>query len=548
MRLIFRFYFLFALCTASLNATAQYPHSLSENPRLIVGIVIEQMRSDYISRFWDKFGEGGFKKLVNEGTYCRNASFCHFYMQTAPGYATIYTGSSPSSHGIVANEWYDRQRNRLISAVDDETMRTVGGTFDAGRYSPKQLIPTTIGDEIKLSGMMRPKVFSVSLDPVSAVLAGGHTANGAFWLDDETGGWVTSSYYMQRLPEWLVEKNDKKFADLYLTQTWDTSFHVSEYIGDDQGAHETGIAGRLVFPYVLPEIAFRMSISDRYRLLKQTPFGNTLTKDLAVYTIMNENLGQNNQTDMISISFVATQYIGNAFGTVSVEVEDAFVKLDRDLEHFLKFLDEHIGLQNTLIFVTSNHGAATTPGYVEDAGAPAGTFNVNAAVSLLRSYMNALYGSGDWVRGFYGHQLYLNTDLLENSKLDVEAVREIVANFMLQFTGVSNTFTHSTLQNSQFTEGYRRNLQNNFYPRRSGCVFINLHPGWIERNNRATGHNSAYVYDTRVPLIWYGWNVKREIITRPVSMTDVATTIAEMMNIMTPNAATGKIIEELIRR
>jgi len=523
--------------------------SSSQQPRLIVSIVIEQMRSDYISRFWDKFCEGGFKRLIGEGTYCRNASYSHFFTQTAPGYATIYTGSNPASHGIVANEWYDRVSNKWIKAVVDETMRTVGGPYDAGRYSPRNLLATTISDEIKLSNFRQSKVFSVSLEPVSAVLSAGHTANGAFWYDDENGTWITSSYYMRTLPEWLEEENKKKYADLYLSKTWDTSFPLKDYIHSltDENPYEKGIAGRFVFPYSLPEISKSLSISSRNRLLKQTPFGNTFTKDMAIATIVNENMGKGRFTDMITISFTATEQIGNAFGPLSIEVEDAFIKLDKDLEHFLQFIDDFIGKQNVLIIVTSNHGAAQMPAYLADLKVPVGSFNANNAVSLLRSYMNALYGNGDWISGYYGGQIYLNVDLIEKSKLNIDEVRNTIAQFMVQFTGVSNSITATDLQNNQYTEGYRKNMQNNFYPRRSGDVFINLYPGWVERSQWATAHNSAYPYDVQVPLIWYGWKVKRETIFRHVDMTDVAPTISTILNIMTPNASTGKIIEELVK-
>ena len=533
----------------SYSVTAQDPRIPSENPRLIVGIVIEQMRSDYISRFWDKFCEGGFKRLIHEGTYCRHASFDYFYTQTAPGYATIYTGSMPSSHGIVADEWYDRLSSKVTQAVADESVKTVGGSFDAGHYSPRNMLPTTIGDEIKLANLRQSKVFGVSLDPVSAILPAGHTADGAFWFDDENGAWITSSYYMPDLPNWLTEENKKKLADLYLTRTWDTGFPITEYTKclTDENPYETGIDGRIVFPYSLPDLAKGKSIGDRYRLLKQTPFGNTLTKDMAIATIVNENLGKDDFTDLLTISFVATEYIGNAFGTMSVEVEDAYLKLDKDLEHFLQFVDDFVGKQNALIFVTSNHGAAQTPAYLTDSKVPVSSFNYNSALSLLRSYLNALYGSGEWVKGYYGQQLYLNTDLIENSKLKPDDFRDVVAQFLIQFTGVSNTLTATALQNNQYTEGYRRKMQNNFYPRRSGDVFVNLHPGWVEKSQRATSHNSAYLYDAQVPLIWYGWKVKRDMIFRPVDMTDIAPTISSMMNIIAPNAATGKVIGELMK-
>ena len=534
---------------SGIDIYAQTPRIPSENPRLIVGIVIEQMRSDYISRFWDKFGEGGFKRLVQEGTWCRNASYNYFHTQTAVGYATIYTGSMPVSHGIVGDEWYDRVSSKVTQAVSDESVKTVGGTFDAGHYSPRNMLGTTIGDEIKLTNFRQSKVFGVSLNPVSAILPAGHTADGAFWYDIENGSWITSSYYMQDLPNWLIDENKKKLADLYLNKTWDTTFPVQHYTSSltDENPYETGIDGRIVFPYVLPDIARGRSISGRYQLLKQTPFGNSLTKDMAIALMVNENLGKDEFTDLLAVSFVATEYIGNAFGPLSIEVEDAFLKLDKDLEHFLQFIDEFAGMQNTLIFVTSNHGVALTPAYLADLKVPVGSFNYNSALALLRSYLNALYGSGGWIKGYFGQQLYLNSDLIENSKMKLDDVRNTVALFLVQFTGVSNTITATALLNNQYTEGYRSKMQNNYFPRRSGDVFVNLHPGWVEKSERVTSHNSAYPYDAQVPLIWYGWKVKRDMIMRPIDMTDVAPTISSMMNMMVPNAATGKVIEELVK-
>ncbi len=537
-------------CFISNQVTAQeLPRIPSENPRLIIGIVIEQMRSDYIYRFWDKFGDGGFKRLINEGTYCRNASYNYFFTQTAVGYATIYTGSTPAYHGIVSDEWYDRVNNKAIQAVADETVKTVGGAFDAGRYSPRNMMGTTIGDEIKLSNLRQSKVFGISLDPVSAVLSAGHMADGVFWLDTENGNWISSSFYGQDLPNWLTDENKKKLADLYLTKTWDTNYPIDQYTRclTDENPYETGINGRIVFPYVLPELTKNKSINSRYQILKQTPFGNSLTKDMAIATMVNENLGKDEFTDLLTVSFVATEYIGNAFGPMSIELEDAFVKLDKELEHFLNFVDEFVGKQNALIFVTSNHGAAQTPGYLTDSKVPVGSFNYNSALSLLRSYLNALYGSGEWIKGYYGQQLYLNFELIENSKLKLEDFQNVIAQFLIQFTGVSNTLTASALQTSQFMDGFRSKIQNGYFPRRSGDVFVNLYPGWVEKSTRTTSHNSSYVYDTHVPLIFYGWKVKREQIIRPVDMTDIAPTLSSFLNITAPNASTGKVILEMMK-
>ena len=546
-------YFLLLVLSVSFviqQTSAQQPGRIpSENPKLIIGIVIEQMRSDYISRFWDKFGEGGFKRLINEGTYCRNASYDYFNTQTAVGYATIYTGAMPSGHGIVADEWYDRMNEKVMQAVTDETAKTVGGTFDAGRYSPRNMLGTTIGDEIKLSNLRQSKVFGISLNPVSAILSAGHMADGVFWLDIENGMWVTSSFYTENLPNWVTVENEKKLADLYLTKTWNTSFPIEQYTRclTDENPYETGIDERTVFPYSLPEMTKNKSISNRYRMLCQTPFGNSLIKDMAVATMVNENLGKDEFTDLLTISFSATEHIGNAFGTMSIEVEDAFLKLDQELEHFLQFVDDFVGRQNTLIFLTSNHGAAQTPGYLADSGVPVGSFNNNSAISLLRSYLNVIYGSGEWVKGFYGQQLYLNAELIENSKLKLEDFQNVIAQFLIQFNGVSNTLTASALQNNQFTIGFRGKVQNGYFPRRSGDVFINLQPGWVEKSSRANSHSSAYGYDAHVPLIWYGWKVKRDMILSPVDITDIAPTIASFLNITAPNASTGNPIIELVK-
>ncbi|MDR1667040.1 MAG: alkaline phosphatase family protein [Bacteroidales bacterium] len=536
------------LSTPAAVLSAQPAHRIPPaQPRLIVGIVVEQMRSDYIGRFWNKFGEGGFKRLASEGTFCRNAGYNHFFMQTAVGYATIYTGALPSGHGIVADRWFDRVAGKMQTAVSDETAGTVEGAFASGQFSPRNLLATTIGDEIRLSNLQQSKVFGVSFNPESAILSAGHAANGAFWFDCENGAWITSNYYMDHLPNWLADENRKKLADLYLARTWEPELPPEQY-GDclpDANPYETGIEGRIVFPYSLPELAKNKSIDKRYRLINRTPFGNSLTKDMAIAVMVNENLGKDDFPDLLTVAFTATENIGNDFGNMSVELEDVFIKLDRELEHFLNFLDEFAGKQNVLVFLTSNHGAAPMPDRLNEAKIPVGKFNANSAVSLLRSYLNAIYGSGEWIKTYYRQQLYLNTELIENSKLKLEDFRQTVAQFMIQFTGVSNTLTAGALQSRQFTEGFAGTVQNSYFPRRSGDVFINLYPGWIEKGTDAASHNSSYIYDTQVPLIWYGWKVKRDNITAPVNITSIAPTIAHFLNITPPNASSGKIITEM---
>lgn len=520
-----------------------------EKPKLIIGIVVEQMRYDYLARFWNNFGEGGFKRLVNEGTNCKNANYNHFFSQTGVNFTTLVTGTTPSYHGIVADEWYVPLKNKVINCVEDEKERTVGGSFDAGKLSPRNILTTTIGDEIRLSNFMQSKVISISLEGTPAVLAGGHTPNAAYWFDGVNGTWTSGSYYMNELPAWVVEFNNKKFSDMYMARSWEAKLSLDMYTQclTDDNPYETGLNGKRTFPYPLYEIgATKNKDKFNFKLLKSTPFGNTLTADFAINTIINEKLGKDDYTDLLMVDFAATENIGQSFGTYSVEVMDAFLKLDEDINHLLTFLDTEIGKQNVLIFFTSDHGAAANAEYLATTKIPVGYFSQTSSVSLLKTYLNAVYGKGDWIKHYHSQQVYLNRDLIESSKISLTDIQNKTAQFLLQFTGVSNTVTATTLLNSNFSDGVFAKMQKGFNQKRSGDVIINLEPGWAEKNGSAAIHNSSYSYDTHVPLIWYGWKVKRGNVLEKVDMVDVAPTISYFLEIASPNASSGQPIQGVI--
>lgn len=537
-------FFILVISTSITNAqnSSKIP---SEKPKLIIGIVVEQMRYDYIARFWNQFGEGGFKRLVNEGTNCRSANYSHFFSQTGVNHATLTTGTTPSYHGIVADEWYIPLKDKVINCVDDDKEKTVGGSFESGRLSPRNILTTTIGDEIRLSNFMQSKVVSVALEGKSAVISGGHNPNAAYWYDGESGRWTSGSYYMNDLPLWVNEFNNKKFPDMYMARSWETKLPIEQYKQclTDDNPYEIGIEGKHTFPYPLFELgANKNKDKFNYKLLKYTPFGNTLTKDFAINTIVSEALGKDESTDLLWISFSATEYIGQNFGTSSIEVMDAFLKLDEDLAHFLSFIDSELGKQNVLIFLTSDHGVAQNPDYLATTKIPVGYFSQISSVSLLKSYLNAVYGKGDWIKHYHAQQLYLNHDLIEESKLNLSDVQTKAAQFLLQFTGVCNTVTANTLQNSYFSDGIFAKMQKGYNQKRSGDVIINLDPGWIEKNGSASAHNSSYSYDTHVPLIWYGWKIKRGNVFEKVDMIDVAPTLSYFLDIASPNASVGQPI------
>jgi len=520
----------------------------SEKPALIIGIVIDQMRYDYIYRFWEKYGDGGLKMMVQGGTFCKNASYNFLINETAVGHATISTGALPSHHGIISNNWYVSLQDKIINCVEDDKVNTVVGSYESGRYSPRKLLASTIGDELKLANNFRTKVIGIALDNYAAILSAGHTADYAFWFDSETGNWVTSSYYVDSLPDWVVEFNEKRLANVYLERTWETLLPLAEYTESvsDTNKLETGIKGRYVFPYDLKKISSPRRNETDYDIIKYTPFGNALTKDLAIAAIMNEELGKDEYTDILTIGFSVNEYIGKVFGSNSVEMEDALLRLDRNLEHFFDFIDEYVGKERTLIYLTADHGLAYNPAYLEGHRIPSGEFNPNAALSLLGSYLNIIYGRGDWIKYYYAQQLYLNHELIEDARIPLEEFQEKVVLFLLQFEGVSNAVSAHTLQTTNFSDGIFRNIQNGYHQKRSGDVIINLAPGWTEKSYNNSSYHSSYIGDNHVPLLWYGWKISRATINRSVNLVDIVPTLAYFLDISRPNAAMGEIILELV--
>ncbi len=520
----------------------------SEKPKLILGIHISQFRYDYIPRFWDKLGEDGFKKIISRGSYCDNTSFNYLHSDVGVGSATISTGANPSEHGIVAASWYNNLSDNIVNYIYDGNIETIGGDYEAGKFSPQHLMTTTWADEIKLSSNFQSKVIGVSLDAPPAILSTGHTANEAYWYDSKNGNWISSSFYLDSLPDWVNEFNEKKLSDTYLENEWVPLKPMSEYSASllDNNEYETGMFGQVAFPYSLKDLSKKFKRQNKYEILRYTPFGNNLTKDFAISAIINEDLGQDEYTDVLILSFTVSERIGNLYGPLSVEVEDLVLRLDQELAHLLEFVDNTIGKENVLVYVTAEHGAEHIPGYLSDNKIPAGYFNSGSAISLLRSYMNNIYGKGDWIKQYHGQQIYLNRTLIEDAKLDLEEVQIHAANLMLQFSGVANSVTATTLQNTNFTDGIYLTMQNGYSQKRSGDVMINFRAGWVEKPTDESYFPGAYGHDRRVPLIWYGWKIGRNSVRRPVDLTDIAPTICTLMEISYPNSATGNPILEIV--
>ncbi|MES2285040.1 MAG: alkaline phosphatase PafA [Bacteroidota bacterium] len=541
-------------CVLTLSLFAQSPVKtpgatiVPSKPKLVVGIVIDQMRYDYIYRYWNKFGNDGFRRLVNEGFFCRNTNYNYVPTYTGPGHASIYTGTTPAIHGIIANDWYDKASGKNLYCAGDKNSVGVGTTANEGKRSPVNMLATTITDELRISSNMKSKVIGVALKDRSSILPAGHIANAAYWYDGSNGSFITSTYYMKELPVWVQAFNKKELAQKYLSQPWNIILPIEAYTESlpDDNKYEFVAKGETkpVFPHNLPEL---MKANGGLNMIRSTPFGNSLTKDFAIDVMKNENLGKSDATDFLAVSFSSPDYIGHAYGPNSVEQEDDYIRLDKDLAELLKFIDEQVGKNNALIFLTADHAAPEVPSYLIDLKIPAGYVAESKMLKDLKDHLLKSYGD-TLALSFENQQVFLNHAAIDNKKLELEKVQNDVAAFLLNAEGVAEVLTATTLNNASFTEGSRYLMQKGFNAKRSGDVLVNYLPGWVDGYSKTgTTHGSPYSYDTHVPLIFHGWNIQQGSSAEQVYITDVAATLAMMLNIQFPNGCTGKPISFLVK-
>jgi predicted AlkP superfamily pyrophosphatase or phosphodiesterase len=540
------------LLSVFLNMSGQGAYIPPDKPYLVIGIVVEQLKYDQLEKCREKLGDNGIKKLINEGTYFKNASFDYMLTQSAPGHATISTGTEPSFHGITSDNWYLPLRNELIYCTRDIDVNPVGGSFESGLNSPVNLQASTFSDELEMATNQQAKVFGIGLKDNSAILSTGHSADGVFWFDNSTGTWMTSTYYSNTLPEWVMDFNAMNYPESYLNGEWNLSRPVEDYADclPDSNKFEAGFNSQNYFPYDLKKLRSKVMLSSRndFALLRETPFGNSLTTSFAIRLIEKEKLGKDDITDYLSICYSATDNIGHRFGPSSVEMEDAILRLDDEIKSLLKYVNDSIGKKNVLIYFTSAHGISEIPAVLESYRIPAGYVRQNQVLQLLRSYLNAVYGEGDWVKGYSERQVYLNRTLIEDARIPLEDVQKKVARFLVQFSGVAAAYPYSAFEANDFGNGNLKRIINNFNSQRSGDVIVTLNPGWVEKDeDYVTNHNSPYEYDSHVPLIWYGWTVNRSTISRKVNMTDIAATLSILCKVPYPNACSGEPLVELFR-
>ena len=518
-------------------------------PKLVVGIVVDQMRNDYLYRYYDKFGEGGFKRFVDQGFVLKNGHYNYIPTSTGPGHASVYTGTTPANHGVIANGWYDKVSKRFVNCVEDTTVRTLGSDSNAGLFSPKNLLVTTISDALKLSTNMKSKVIGISLKNRGAILPAGGAADGAYWYDWPNGKFVSSTFYFDELPGWVTDFNDRNLADEYLGQTWNTLLPIEEYTesGPDDSPYERKFNGKEAptFPY---DLSVLKEENGGYSLLGGTPFGNTYVKEMAIAAIENEEMGQDDFTDMLAIGFSSPDIVGHAFGPSSIEVEDVYLRLDKDLADLFNYLDQTVGENEYLVFLTADHGVVEVPQFLIDNKLPGGYFrNRQEKQRQTVDYMLKIYGPGDWIDNVSNNQVFLNRELIRDRNVNLQEMQRKVADFLLEFEGINHAFSASELVNTSFdATGIRSLLYRGYNMERSGDVVFTIRPGWLSSSsNQGTSHGSGYIYDTHVPILFYGWGISQGETVKYYAITDIAPTLSMLLDIQLPSMSTGKPIGEL---
>lgn len=540
------FFFALTATFAQKPKTSAIPSTLAK-PKLVVGIVVDQMRYDYLYRYYDKYTNGGFKRLMNEGFNCRNNHYDYAPTVTAAGHAAIFTGSVPAIDGIIGNEWYDQKNSRSVYCVEDSTVKTVGANSKAGLMSPKNLLVSTITDQLKIANAHQSKTIGIALKDRGAILPAGHTANAAYWFDSKDGSWITSSFYMNDLPQWVKDFNAKKMPLKYMAEGWNTLLPVEQYTESsaDNQPSEGKLAGETnpVFPH---ELVARAGV-NLLEVVRTTPFGNTLTKDFALAALQNENLGKGSKTDFLTVSFSSTDYVGHAFGPNSIEVEDTYLRLDKDIAEMLTTLDKTLGKNNYLVFLSADHGVADIPGFWQSNKLPAGVFDRTKALSEIKVALKAAFGEGDFVKSEDNSQLYLNHVLLSEKKLSFSQVYEVVRKALLKHDEIADVVDLHNLANTTLPNYQLNFIKNGYNPKRSGDISIVLNPSWFIGSKTGTTHGTLYRYDTHVPLLFYGWGVKTGETTERTNISDIATTLADILSILEPNGSVGGVISGVKR-
>ena len=513
-------------------------------PKLVVGIVVDQMSYEFLYRYSEQYSANGFKRLLKEGYSCENTHYSYIPTYTGPGHASIYTGSVPAINGVVSNDWYNEATKQSVYVTQDPTVTAVGA-LSGNQQSPRNMLTTTVTDMLQLSNQQESKVIGIALKDRGAILPAGHTADAAYWYDGAANAWVTSSYYMETLPAWVQSFNNQKQAENMMNKNWNLFLPASSYKSAtaDSVSWETVYIGE-----ESPKFPHYMNFTGNSESIKATPFGNTLTANFAKAAIENEKLGADAITDFLCVSFSSTDYVGHAYGPHSMEVMDTYLRLDRDLAELLTYLDTKVGKGNYLLFLTADHGVSPTPQYMQSLNIPAGTTTEAIMTATMNDVLHKALGEGEWLKAYANQQIYLNDTLLAEKGKTKTDIFNILYEPLMKMEGVAYVLEISNLSGATLNQDVKELVINGIYPKRCGDIQILFDPYWFEAYRPSgTTHGSHFSYDTHVPLVFFGWKVTPGALYRSTKVTDIAPTISAMLKISEPNGCVGTIIPEVIK-
>ena len=535
------------LLSTFLALTLSFNFAQVDRPKLVVGIVVDQMRTDYLYRYNDDFGNDGFKRMMREGFTFKNTHYNYMPTYTAPGHASIFTGTTPAVHGIVGNSWYHKSEGAEVYCTSDGTCTSIGidPENEAGQMSPSRLKATTITDELKLDTNKQAKVIGISIKDRGAVLPAGHFADAAYWMDD-FGNFISSSFYLDKLPEWVQNYNNKKQAQKYIDQGWDLLKPMVDYNEStaDNVPYERVFKPKTapVFPYNLKEIAER---DGDLEIIKTTPYGNEMVAELSKEAITSENLGKDEVTDFISISFSSTDYAGHNFAPRSVEVQDVYLRLDLTLANLFKFLDEKVGKGEYLLFLTADHAAAENPQFLYDQKYYVKSLNRKDNEKIIKDFVDEKFGEGVFVT-YYNQNIFLNETYIRDNKLEYEQIVFDIQQKLNELPFVSRIYSRSEILQGNPNDYHLSMIAKGFDPKQNGDLVILMDPQFMESYDTGTTHGSTYMYDTHVPNIWMGWGIEHGESSQRTDITQIAPTVSQLINIPIPNGSEGKVLNELL--
>ena len=524
----------------------QKENKINHSPKLVVGIVVDQMKYQYLTKFWDHYSDEGFKRLVNNGFNAKSNHYGYAQTSTGPGHSTVATGTHPGVHGIIGNSWFDKKSKKSIYCVDDFNYKTVGSKTNQGEKSPSNLLTTTLSDENRVATNFKGKTIGVAIKDRGSILSSGHTANAAYWFDSKEGSFITSTYYLTDLPFWAEEFNKSRHIDSYL-KPWDTYYDISTYVESslDNNNYESNFSGEEnpVFPHNF-KIKNDKTGEAYYGSIASTPFGNSLVSDFSIKAIEGEELGKDNITDFLLIDFSSTDYVGHQFGAHSKEVQDTYVRLDKEIERLLNYLDNNIGENKYTLFLTADHGATDAPGFLKDNKIPVNYFNSKKFKYHIEKSLIKMFGSKYIISGNSNQQIYLNHELIDKLNLNLNLVKKSVINAIQSFPGIDNVYSSEQILDG--SDGhFIKLIRNGFNINLSGDIMYTMMPNWTYYRKGST-HGRRFNHDTHVPLILYGNGIKKGSTNRETDVIDIAPTVAAVLGINSPNASTGRVIFEAI--